>query len=125
MPANVCLRLEQVPLIERFEFVHLLVGTHDLPAEGLHHQQRLTQRARPLAQDVFWSQGDDGAEAKDKVVHIGGVQVESGHSIRHGVRGHVVRPLSREPQHVLRVHLSGVIAQLIARDGLEPLLSLR
>jgi hypothetical protein len=104
VPPDVRLRLQPVPLKEPLRRVHLLVRAHDVPAERLHHEEALAQRARALPQHVLGAHRDDRAEREDKVVDVLAVQVVRRDRVGHGVRRHVPRLLVREPQHVLGVN---------------------
>lgn len=112
--ADIGLRVHDVAVIGQLvEDLLLLVGEDDVGMEGLHHEQRFTQRAGALTQHldvtktkcqddqpvvgIVWKSaghanliglhGDDGAQSKDEGVNVLHVQVICGHGIRHRVGG--------------------------------------
>lgn len=86
---------------------------------SLHHQQQLTECPRAFPKDFIRGHGDNGAEGEDEGVDVGHVQVVSGDRVRDRVGSHPVGLLSSKANHVLWVHLHGVIAKLGLCDCLS------
>ena len=72
----------------------LFVGEDNVSMECLHHEQRLTQCARSLPQDLVWLHGDDRAKGKDERVNVLHVEVEGCHGVGYRVIGQTLRRTS-------------------------------
>ena len=59
----------------------LLVGKDNAAMEGLDHEERLTQSATPLPQDLVRLHRDDGAQGKDEGMDVLHVEVVGSHCV--------------------------------------------
>jgi hypothetical protein len=122
---DVRLGLERLPPERLLLPRHVLVRGEDAGQVGLDHQEGLAQRPRPLSQDVVRVERDDRRQREDERVHVGQVEVEGRDRVGDGVGGHGRGVAASERDHVLRVDLDRVVAELGLGDGLEAAGALR
>lgn len=98
-----------MPIHNLHKLLRLLIRKYDIPLRCRRHEQVLTERARPLPQDLIGIHGNNRTEGKYEVMDVLHVEEVGGHGVRDGVLGEFLRAVAGEVHHVLGVDLDGVV----------------